>query len=188
MRQSACQRGWFKLRIRATKPHRMERLGGFAMNRLIYVAALAAAALPAGAASAADSPLVPVRAFIDAFNKGDTATVAAAQRGSTLAIIDEVPPHIWLGEKAVDAWLTSLDAYDKAHGRTNGAVTLAQPRVTTVEGARAYVVAPAVYTFKQKGKPMREPATMTFALHHETAGWKIAGWTWNGTIPKPAGK
>ena len=158
------------------------------MNKMVYVAALAAAVLPVGPASAADSPLVAVRAFLDAFNKGDTASVAAAQRGSTLAIMDEVPPHIWLGEKAVDAWLASLDAYDKAHGRTGGAVTLAQPRVTTVEGARAYVVAPAVYTFKQKGKPMREPATMTFALHHEAAGWKIAGWTWNGTVPKAAGK
>ena len=158
------------------------------MNGLVFVAALAAAVLPAGPALAADSPLVAVRAFIDAFNKGDVAAVTAAQRGSTLSIVDEVPPHIWLGAKAVDAWLASLDAYDKAHGRTDGAVALSAPRVSTVEGNNAYVVAPAVYTFKQKGKPMREPATMTFALHHEAAGWKIAGWTWNGTVPRPAGK
>lgn len=158
------------------------------MKKLACVALLALMSVPLGAAMPKDGPMAPVEAFLAAFNKGDIAGMTAAQRDSNFAIMDEVPPHIWLGPKAVDAWLASLDSYDKAHGRTDGAVAVSGPQVMTVEGDRAYAVAPAVYTFRERGKPMREPATMTFALHRTSAGWKIAGWTWNGTVPKPAGK
>ena len=34
---------------------------------------------------------------------------------------------------------------------------------------------------------MREPSTMTFALVHVGKAWKIAGWTWNGTVPARVG-
>jgi hypothetical protein len=163
-------------------------LGGMTMKRLAYAAILSAMAFSFGGAWAADGPMAPIDAFLVAFNKGDIATMTAAQRDSNFAIIDEVPPHIWLGPKAVDAWLASLDSYDKAHGRTDGAVAISKPQVMTVEGDRAYAVAPAVYTFKAKGKAMRETATMTFALHRTAAGWKIAGWTWNGTVPRATGK
>ncbi len=158
------------------------------MKNLAYVALLTLISVPLAAASSPDSPMAPVTAFVQAFSTGDIAGLTAAQRDSNFAIMDEVPPHIWLGPKAVDAWMASLDSYDKAHGRTDGAVAISKPQVLTVEGDRAYAVAPSVYTFKQKGIPMREPATMTFALHHTTSGWKIAGWTWNGTVPKVAGK
>ena len=159
------------------------------MVKLIAAAAAGAfAAGSAGAAAPADSPISPVKMFLDSFNRGDISRLSAAQRGATLAIMDEVPPHVWLGARAVDAWMSSLNAYDKAHGRTDGAVMISAPQVTTVEGASAYVVAPAVYSFKQKGRPMRETATMTFALHHAASGWIIAGWTWNGTVPTAVGK
>jgi hypothetical protein len=158
------------------------------MKRRIYLAIVAVASFCSAATPPADSPIAPVKAFLEGFNRGDINAVSAAQRGTTLAIMDEVPPHLWLGARAVDAWMSSLNAYDKAHGRTDGAVTMSAPQVTTVEGASAYVVAPAVYTFKEKGRPMREAATMTFALHHAASGWKITGWTWNGTVPSAAAR
>jgi hypothetical protein len=150
------------------------------------MAAAAAGAFAADsidAAAPADNPITPVKMFLESFNRGDISRLSAAQRGATLAIMDEVPPHIWLGARAVDAWMSSLNAYDKAHGRTDGAVLISMPQVTTIEGASAYVVVPAVYSFKQNGRRMRETATMTFALHHAALEWKIAGWTWNGTAP-----
>ena len=165
---------------------------GILMKTMLKVIAAAAAGAFAGssvgAAAPADSPITPVKMFLDSFNRGDISHLSAAQRGATLAIMDEVPPHVWLGARAVDAWMSSLNAYDKAHGRTDGAVMISAPQVATVEGASAYVVVPAVYSFKQSSKRMREPATMTFALHHTASGWKIAGWTWNGTVPTAVGK
>lgn len=155
-----------------------------------FTALLAGASLVSAtvALAAPDSPVAPARAFIAAFNKVDVAAARAAHDTGDITIMDEVPPHVWRGTGAFEDWLASLSAYDKAHGRAAGKVTLAQPRVVSVEGDRGYVVVPVIYTFTQKGKPMREPATMTFAVHHGAAGWKIAGWSWNGTVPQPAGK
>ena len=48
-----------------------------------------------------------------------------------------------------------------------------------MSGDRAYVVVPANYTFRQKGKAVKETkATMTLALHKGAAGWRITGWSW----------
>lgn len=141
----------------------------------------------AGSALAADGPMAPINAFMAGFAHNDVNAARAAHDTGDITIMDEMPPHVWRGDHAFDGWLASLTAYDKAHGRAGGVVTLAKPRVMTMDGDRAYVVAPAVYTFTQKGKPMREPATMTFALHKGASGWKIAGWSWNGTVPQPAG-
>ena len=152
-------------------------------------ALLAAAGLftATGAIAAPDSPAAPARAFISAFNKGDIAGARAAHEAD-VSIMDEMPPHIWRGPKAFDEWVAALTAYGKAHGRTNEKVTLGAPRVATVAGDRGYVVVPSLYTYADKGKAMREPATMTFAVHHGASGWKIAGWSWNGTVPQPAAK
>lgn len=148
----------------------------------------AAALLAAGNATAAtDSPLTPVRQFLAAFNKGDLAGTKATHEAD-VAILDEVPPHIWRGPNAIDEWVASLGAYGKAHGRTGEKVTLGAPRVVTTAGDHGYVVVSALFTYADKGKPMREPATMTFAMHNGATGWKIAGWSWNGTVPQPSSK
>lgn len=156
------------------------------MKTTVAMLGAAAALGLAMPALAADGPMTPINAFMAAFAKEDVDAARAAHDTGDITIMDEVPPHVWRGDHAFDGWLASLTAYDKAHGRAGGVVTLARPRVMTTDGDRAYVVAPAVYTFTQKGKPMREPATMTFALHKGAAGWKIAGWSWNGTVPQPA--
>jgi hypothetical protein len=137
------------------------------------------------AMAAPDSPSAPARAFISAFNKGDLAGARAAHE-TNVSIMDEMPPHIWQGPTAFDEWVTALTAYGKAHGRTNDKVTLGAARVATVAGDRAYVVITALYTYADKGQPIREPATMTFAVHRGASGWKIAGWSWNGTVPQRA--
>jgi hypothetical protein len=154
-----------------------------------FTTALAAIGLftATGAIAAPDNPAAPARAFIAAFNKGDMAGARAAHEAD-ISIMDEMPPHIWRGPAAFDEWVAALTSYGKAHGRTNEKVTLGAARVATVAGDRAYVVVTALYTFADKGKPMREPATMTFAVHRGAAGWKIAGWSWNGTVPQRAGK
>ena len=133
---------------------------------------------------AADAgPQAPIDAMVLAFNKGDVAGIHAAHVTGDVSLIDEVPPHLWHGPKAIDAWLTDLAAHDKARGRTDGVVTLSKPQVMTTQGNDGYAVVPAVYTFNEKGVPMRQSATMTFALRRGAGVWKVAGWSWNGTVP-----
>jgi ketosteroid isomerase-like protein len=128
--------------------------------------------------------MAPIQKFIDSFNKGDTAGAAATHAAEAdLTITDEVPPYLWRGAKAFHSWAADLDSDAKKNGITDQMVTIsAATRVETM-GDQAYVVVPAVYSFKQKGVAMREAGQMTVVLKKGAAGWLIHGWTWTG--PKP---
>ena len=48
-----------------------------------------------------------------------------------------------------------------------------------VTGDRAYVVVPANYTYRQRGKQVTESGSiMTVALKKVAAHWRITGWSW----------
>ena len=142
----------------------------------------------AGAQPAAVPQLVaPINKFMDAFNKGDMAGAAATHAAEAdLTILDEVPPFLWRGPKAFQAWAGDLDKESKKLGITDQKVTISAPTRVESDGTSAYVVVPAVYAFKMKGEAMRESAQMTFVLKKGASGWLIHGWTWTG--PKPAVK
>lgn len=155
-----------------------------AVTILAGVLALAsgAAAAPKAAAPKPASPMTAIHAFIDNFNKGDAAAAEAAHVAEP-TIIDEVAPHHWAGAGAFKAWAGDLEKNDKAAGISNEKVTLGKASRTVIDGDTAYVVVSATYTYKQKGKAMVEPASMTYALTKDGEAWKIAGWSWNGTVP-----
>jgi hypothetical protein len=145
----------------------------------IFVA-FAAAVLAAGPAAAAEKTdvMAPLHQFVNGFNKGDIKTASAACAEQT-SIIDEFPPHEWHGAGACSTWANDFDADAKKNGITDGVVTLGSPRHVDIMGDRAYVVVPANYTFKQKGKLVKETgSTLTVALLKDTAGWRITGWAW----------
>jgi len=82
------------------------------------------ASLATGAAAwAATSPVGTVRAFVDAFNKGDIAAAAAANTAD-VTIIDEVAPFVWKAPGAFQAWGGTLMADAKAKGQSGNKVTL----------------------------------------------------------------
>jgi ketosteroid isomerase-like protein len=142
--------------------------------------ALAVVLLAAGSAAATEKTdvMVPLHQFVDAFNKGDI-KAAVAQCAEQTSIIDEFPPHEWHGAGACSTWANDFDADAKKNGITDGIVTLGKPRHVDVTADKAYVVVPANYTFKQKGKPVKEMgSTLTVALQKAAAGWRITGWTW----------
>lgn len=143
----------------------------------------------AAAASAAtpDAQLTaPIEKFVDSFNKGDMAAAAATHAAAAdLAIIDEVSPYLWRGPQAFQAWSADLDSDAKKRGITDQIVTISAPTRKETNGDHAYVVVPAVYTYKEGGVAMREPAQFTFALKKGAAGWLIHGWTWTGPKPQP---
>jgi ketosteroid isomerase-like protein len=131
--------------------------------------------------------MAPIKKFMDSFNKGDMAGAAATHAaGADLTIIDEVPPYLWRGPKAFQAWSADLDADAKKNGITEPSVAISAATRTESNGDQAYVVVPAVYTFKQGGVPMREAAQMTFVLKKGANGWLIHGWTWTGPKPQKA--
>jgi SnoaL-like domain len=132
-------------------------------------------------------PMAPIAKFIESFNKGDAAAAAATHAAAEdVAILDEVPPYLWHGPQAFQAWSAALDGEAKTRGITDQVVTISEPTREETRGDRAYVVVPAVYTFKEHGSAMREVAQMTFALRKGAGGWLIHGWTWTGAKPQPA--
>jgi ketosteroid isomerase-like protein len=155
--------------------------------RRALVAAFALAPLAGGvqAAAASRGPAAVINQFIDAYNRGDVAAARATLTDDAF-IIDEFAPHAWRGPGAFDAWSADLAKNDKAAGITNEKVTVGQTVRSMVDGDTAYVVAREVYTYRQHGRRMAEPAELAAALHQEAGGWKIAGWAWAGTVPHAA--
>ena len=149
------------------------------MNTIIL--AIGLMAFGQGATSSADQKAVMavVNQFTDAFNKGDTKTAAATCAEQT-SIIDEFPPHEWHGAGGCAKWMADYDADAKKNGITDGNVKLGTAKHVDVTGDRAYVVVPADYTYKMKGKPVKETASLlTVALQKSASGWKITGWSWS---------
>jgi hypothetical protein len=156
------------------------------MKTAILAGVVLAVSVPASAAMAADAQLeAPIHQFIDAFDKGDMKTAGAAFLPS-VTIIDEVPPHYWSGANAFAAWGADLGKDAKAGGLSDMSVTLGKVTDEIISGSDAYVVIEATFAYKQKSGAMREPAHMSYAMKKTAAGWKIAGWAWSGTPPKPA--
>jgi hypothetical protein len=103
-----------------------------------------------------------------------------------VAIVDEFPPHVWIGPNAAAGWAAAQAADAKARADTDEKVTLGAPIRVQIDGNAAYVVTQASYAFTEKGKKMREQATWTFVLERAPAGWLIRSWSWNGHRPAPA--
>jgi ketosteroid isomerase-like protein len=137
-------------------------------------------ALTAGTATASDKTdaLATVQQFIDGFNKGDVKS-ALATCASPVSIVDEFPPYAWQGANACADWANDFEANATKNGITDSVVTLQKPRHVDVAGDRAYVVVPANYDYKVKGKKTSQKGSvMAVALQKTPAGWRITGWSW----------
>ena len=143
----------------------------------VAVALVPAAALAAGAPEKSDVMAV-VQRFTDSLNKGDVkAALATCAAQST--IIDEFPPYHWQGNACTD-WANDFEAFNKQAGITEPIATLGKPRHVDITADRAYVVAPATYTYKEHGKRKNESgSTMTVALHKGADGGRLNGWAWS---------
>jgi ketosteroid isomerase-like protein len=125
------------------------------MHKVLAVFAVALITATPVVASDKTDVMATVKQFVVAFNEGDAKAAVAACADQT-SIIDEFPPHEWHGTAACKQWMDDYDANAQANAITDGIVTLGTPRHVDVTGDRAYVVIPSNYTFKQKGKPVKE--------------------------------
>lgn len=142
----------------------------------------AAAAKPASASAAV---VAVIHQFIDSFDRGDVKT-AAATLSADAVILDEVPPYVWRGPNAIQAWAGDLQKAGQAAGDTEEKVTLGRPVRVNVTGDTAYAVIRATFSYTEKGQPMTEPGQMVYALRKAAGSWKIAGWAWTGGVPRKA--
>jgi ketosteroid isomerase-like protein len=148
------------------------------MKKIFLFLALAGlAAAPAFASDQADV-MAAVQRFVEGFNKGDMKMMTSAC-ADEVSIIDEFPPHEWHGKGSCRKWSKDYDADAKKNGITDGVVTLGKPSHVDVSGDRAYVVGPANYAYKTKGKAAGEVGSIfTIALRKGATGWCIIGWAW----------
>ena len=137
-------------------------------------------ALTAGTAQATDKTevMATLQQFIDGFNKGDVKS-ALATCASPVSIVDEFPPYAWQGANACADWAKDFEANATKNGITDSVVTLQKPKHVDVVGDRAYVVVPANYDYKVKGKKTSQKGSIMAAAFQRTpAGWRITGWSW----------
>ncbi len=133
---------------------------------------------PAAGSDKADI-LATMHQFVDGLNKGDTKTALAACAAPAF-IIDEFPPHAWQGATACADWATDFEAYNKKYGIAEPIAKLGKPIHVDITGDRAYVVTPATYTYKQKGRHVSEIGSiLTVALQRSAEGWRMTGWAWS---------
>ncbi|MGB7436324.1 MAG: hypothetical protein WBR26_07060 [Candidatus Acidiferrum sp.] len=152
------------------------------MKKLIFALLMSALAFATMAATAGDVT-APIHQFIDGFNTGDVKSAYAAYATGNIVIVDEFAPHLWFGADAPQEWAAAYEKHAATTGVTDGNVKYGAPTRTEIEDDVAYVILPALYSYKQHGKPLAEEGQMTFVLHAGAAGWKISGWTWTGVKP-----
>jgi hypothetical protein len=74
-------------------------------------------------------------------------------------------------------WMRSYRVYTKANGLSDMIITLATPKHVDVASDRAYVVVPASFTIKVRGKLVNKTGSIvTFALAKNAGAWRIIGW------------
>lgn len=126
-----------------------------------------------------DTPLAAIHRYIEAFNAGDAAAMAATftDQGS---ILDGMAPHSWQGPSAATDWYRDVLAEGERHGASGHAVTLDEPLHDDVTGDAAYVVVPATMTFDVRGTRVNQVgASFTVALSRSPGGWRISAWAWS---------
>jgi ketosteroid isomerase-like protein len=129
-------------------------------------------------ASDKDDIVAVVHQFADNLDP-KTIDKALAACDSPTSIIDEFPPHAWSGPTACADWAKGFGEYNDKNGITDADAKIGAPWSVDVDGDRAYMVAPATYTYKQRGKAMKEPhAVFTAAFRKTDAGWRITAWSW----------
>lgn len=125
-----------------------------------------------------DAVVKVLQKFVADGTIGDMKAVLAACT-SDAAIIDEYPPYVWSGPGAREKWAQDFGAHAARNEISDGLVKLGAPVHVEVTGDRAYAVMRADYSFKMKGREIKEvDAIWTVTLQKIDAAWRINGFSW----------
>lgn len=148
------------------------------MNRKLCGAALAVAVAlvcaPVLASDKADVKAAIHHLIADSNSGNDEAF--KADLAEPALFIDEYAPFHWRGAKV--GWLSAFNAYNKDNTVTDAKTTIQAFRHVNVGNGRAYVVLKSLYTYKQHGKPMKEPGAEVFTLTKARGKWLVDGYAW----------
>ena len=123
-------------------------------------------------------PMAAVRHYIDSFNKGDIAAMAAAC-DTPMSILDGMAPHVWHGLTASQDWYRDVLKEGAHQGASDYLVELGEPWHVAVTGDRAYVAVPATMAFTLKSKRMKQSGSVyVVALRQVGSNWRLMSWAW----------
>jgi hypothetical protein len=144
---------------------------------LVFVLSCAVLSMTALASAADRSVLVPIQTYVRAANTGQRALLISAFTADS-TIVDEFAPFAFPPPHAAAQWYDGFGADQTASGVTDASIAYTPPHFVTVDGSRAYVVLPTVYTYKIHGKPAKETGSLAFALRKLGSQWKISAMAW----------
>ena len=123
-------------------------------------------------------PMEAVRNYIDCFNKGNVAGMAATC-AAPMSINDGMPPHVWHGPTASQDWYRDVLITGEQEGASDYVVDLGDPLHCKITGDSAYVAVPATMSFTFRGKRVKQSGSVfTVALRRLAADWHLAAWAW----------
>jgi hypothetical protein len=123
-------------------------------------------------------PMEAVRHYIDCFNKGDVAGMAASC-AVPMSILDGMPPHVWHGASATQDWYRDVLITGEKEGASDYSVDLGEPWHCNITDDSAYVAVPVTMSFTVGGKRVKQSGSVfTVALRSLATGWHLAAWSW----------
>jgi hypothetical protein len=153
-----------------------------------FAAVLTALVCLTASASAAEAPaadrsqiMAMAARVIEAANTGDAKAIASnVVPDADHTIIDNFPPFLWKGSDALSQWLEDYGRDMEAAGISDTKSKLGPAKYIRIDGDRAYVAVVDTYTYKRKGKPVRENLLWTFVASKVGADWKLISWSFAG--------
>lgn len=124
------------------------------------------------------NPIDAVLQYVEAFNNGDPAAMAASC-ADPMQILDGMSPHVWQGPRAAEDWWTDVLSEGEHLGASGYRIALGEPRHVDVAGEYAYVVVPATMTFQLRGQTVTQTGSLyTVALRRIESDWRLTAWAW----------
>ena len=118
-----------------------------------------------------------VAGLIHALRTRDAASVRSLYTAES-TIVDEFSPYEWTGADAGKRYVSDLDKALVALKIADANVAPGAPSYLYVDGSRAYVIFPALFSGKIAGKTYSESGSFTLSLRKDAGAWKIAAQSW----------
>jgi hypothetical protein len=154
----------------------------FLVAGLFLGALVATVSLSIGSAFASyqSDVLKRMQQTIDEANQNIDPAKLAENFAPSVVLVDDLAPFVFTGapEQAIGTWAKAYAADSEQNGISDFSMQLLKARDIEVIDDHAYIVVPAVYRFKQHGKPARIRGTITATLEKVEEKWLISTWAW----------